>query len=75
MISSRAKHIRSLTGEVTNLAKGNTNDTAYLVRQGQQEVVEEDGGGRNCVILAVIPQSASQKRVKFMLTSIEVLGV
>jgi hypothetical protein len=30
-----------------NLAKGYVNDMAYLVRQGQQEVIEEDGGGRN----------------------------
>jgi hypothetical protein len=25
----------------------NTSDMTYLVRQGQQEVVEEDGGDRN----------------------------
>ena len=28
-----------------NLTKGNTFDVAYLVRQGQKEVVEEDCGG------------------------------
>ena len=75
MISSRAKHIRSFTGRVTNPAKGNTNNMAYLVRQGQQKVVEEDSCSRNCVILVMIPHPASQKRLRFMLTSIEVLGV
>ena len=30
-----------------NVARGNTDDMAYLVRQGQKEVVEEDGDGRN----------------------------
>jgi len=74
MISSRAKHIRSFTGRVKNPAKGNTN-MAYLVRQCQQEVVEEDSCSRNCVILVTIPHPASQKRLRFMLTSIEVLGV
>jgi hypothetical protein len=43
-------------------ANGNTNDMAYFVRQGQQEVIEEDGGGRNRIILASIVHSQSQKR-------------
>ena len=30
-----------------NLARRNADDMAYLVRQGQKEVIEEDGGGRN----------------------------
>jgi len=30
-----------------NLTEGNTDDVAYLVRQGQKEVIEEDGGGCN----------------------------
>jgi hypothetical protein len=47
MISSRAKHIRSITGEVINLVKGEANHMAYLVRQSQQEIIEEDGGDRN----------------------------
>jgi hypothetical protein len=32
---------------VINLAKGDANHLAYLVRQGQEEVIEEDGGDRN----------------------------
>ena len=54
MISSRTKHIRSFTGEVISLAKDGTNDVTYLVRQGQQEVVEEDNGDRSYVVLVVI---------------------
>jgi len=34
-----------------NLTKGSADDVAYLVRQGQKEVVEEDGGGCSRVIL------------------------
>jgi hypothetical protein len=29
-----------------DLTKGYADDVAYLVRQGQQEVIEEDGGDR-----------------------------
>ena len=47
MISSRAKRIRSFTGGLINLAKGNTNVMAHLVRQGQKIVIEEDGDVRN----------------------------
>ena len=39
--------------------KCNTNDVAYLVRQGQQEVVEEDGGDGDYVILVVITSHQS----------------
>jgi hypothetical protein len=45
-----------------NVARGNTDSVTYLVRQGQQEVIEEDGGGRNRIILASIAHSRSQKR-------------
>ena len=44
MISSHAKRIRSFTEETINLAKGNTDVMAHLVRQGQKMVIEEDGG-------------------------------
>ena len=47
MISSLAKRTRSFTGGAINLARGSTDDMAHLVRQGQKEVIEEDGGGRN----------------------------
>jgi len=31
-----------------SLVKGlNANDMAYLIRQGQEEVIEKDGGDRN----------------------------
>ena len=38
----------------------NVNDVAHLVRQGQEEVIEEDGRDRNCIILAKIARSQSQ---------------
>ena len=38
----------------------NASEVAYLVRQSQKEVVEEDGGDCNCVILATIARSQSQ---------------
>jgi len=47
------------------VAKVNANDVAYLVRQCQKEVIEEDGIDRNFVILIAIPHSSqSQKRLK-----------
>jgi len=55
--------------------KYNTNEMAYLVRQGQQEVVEEDDGDCNYVILVVISHQWSQRRRRSMLTSIEVLEI
>jgi hypothetical protein len=61
MISSRTKRIRPFAGGVINLAKNNASETAYLVRQGQQEVVEEDGGDRNYVILVVISLTHGRK--------------
>jgi hypothetical protein len=62
MISSRPKHIQSFTGGTISLTKGNSNKIAYLVRQGQQEVLEEDSGGCNCVILPIIDRSLAQRR-------------
>ena len=47
-----------------SVAKGNANGVAYLVRQGQKVVIEEDGGDRDCIILIVIPRAQSQKWLK-----------
>ena len=47
---------------------------AYLVRQSQKEVIEEDGGGRDCVILIATARSRSQTRLKSMPTFLAVLG-
>jgi len=44
-----------------NLARGNADEMAYLVRKGQKEVIEEDGRGRKCIILVAIARSQSQK--------------
>ena len=57
MISSRAKRILSSTGGSINVARGNTGDVAYLIRKGQEVVIEEDGGGRNFIVLAAIAHS------------------
>ena len=48
-------------GRVNKRGKKNANDVARLVRQGQKEVIEEDGGDRNCIILATIARSQSQR--------------
>ena len=56
------------------MAKRRVNDVAYLVRQGQKEVIEEDGGGRNYVILAEIARSWPQTRLKSVPTFLAVLG-
>ena len=45
-----------------NVAKGRANVMAYLVCQGQQEVVEEDGSDCNPIILVVVPHKESQNR-------------
>ena len=55
--------------------KNDTNGFAYLIRQGQQVVVEQDGSGRKDIILAAIPRFELQNRRKLMFTLIEVLGV
>ena len=60
MFSSRAKRIQPFTGPIS-LMRSNMNGIVYLVRQGQQEVVEEDGGGRHSIILAAISHSEPQK--------------
>jgi hypothetical protein len=60
MISPHTKRIRSFTEGTINPAKVGVNDIAYLVPQSQQEVVEEEGGNRNCIILVVIPHAESQ---------------
>jgi len=49
-------------GGTINLAKSNTDDVAYLVRQGQEVVVEEDGRHRHTIILVGISRSQSQNR-------------
>ena len=36
-----------------NLADVDIEDVAYLIRHGQQEVVEEDGAGRELIVLAM----------------------
>jgi hypothetical protein len=66
MIWTRTKRIRSIAGGTINSAEGHANRTAYLVRQGQQEVIEEDCGDRNCIILIPIPcqHSRSKKMMK-----------
>jgi len=43
------------------VVKGNTDEMAYLVRQGQEVVIKEDGGGRERIILVTITRSQSQK--------------
>ena len=41
--------------------EGDRNDVTYLICQGQEVVVEEDGGDRNHIVLVVILHSESQK--------------
>ena len=47
----------------------------YLVRQGQKEVIEADGGCGECVVLGIIARSQLQKLRKSMLTLAAVLGI
>jgi len=49
-------------GRVNKCGERGIDDVAYLIRQGQKEVVEEDGCGRNSVILVEIACSQEQKR-------------
>jgi hypothetical protein len=58
MISSRAKRILSIKGEKISIVRGNTDGVTYFVRQGQKEVIEENGDGRNRIIL--VSNSRSQ---------------
>jgi hypothetical protein len=62
MIWTRTKRIRSIAGGVINSAEGYANRAAYLVRQGQQEVIEEDCGDRNCIVLFPIPYQYSRSK-------------
>jgi len=39
----------------------NANVVAHLVHQGKKEVIEEDGGDRNCIILAAVARSQPQR--------------
>jgi hypothetical protein len=61
-ISSHTKRTQSSTEGTMNPAKGNADGMAYLVLQGQEEVVEEDGSYRNWIILVTIFHSQSQNR-------------
>ena len=45
-----------------NLAKGGSDEMVYLVCQGQQEVVKENGGDRDSIILVVILHTESLNR-------------
>ena len=56
MISSRTRRIQPFTGTISP-AKNSISYVAYLIRQGQQVVVEEDGGDRHLIILVAIPYS------------------
>jgi hypothetical protein len=62
MIWPRTKRIRSIAGGVINSAEGYANRTAYLVWQGQQEVIEEDCSDRNCIVLVPIPCQYSRSK-------------
>ena len=57
------------------VTKGNANKIAHLVCQGQKEVIEEDCGDRNCIILIIIPRSQSQNRSKSAPTFAAVLKI
>jgi len=60
MISSRTKRIRPFTK--ISLAGGNADYMAYLIAQGQQVVIEKDGGGPKRITLVVIPHSEPHRR-------------
>jgi len=47
-----------------SVAKRSAGDVAYLVRQGQKEVIEQEGSGRDYLILVVIAHYQPQKRCK-----------
>jgi len=57
------------------VTKWNANDLAHLVRQGQKEVIEEDGCSCNWVVLDVMSRSQLQKRLKSTPTLPAVLRV
>jgi len=56
------------------VAKRSANEVAYLVPQGQEEVIEEDGGGCNYIILMATARSQSEEQCKSMPTFLAVLG-
>ena len=74
MISSRTKRIQPFTG-IISPAETNNSYVAYFIGQGQQVVVEEDGGDRHHIILVAIPYSELQNRRKSVVTFIETLGI
>lgn len=45
-----------------NLARGKTDDIAYLICESQEVVVEEDGCDRQRIILVTAPRSKLQNR-------------
>jgi len=47
-------------GRVNKYSERNINAVAYLVGQGQKEVIEEDSGDCNCIILAKVARSQPQ---------------
>lgn len=59
-ISFRAKRILSFT-EGDKPSERNPNGMAHLIRQGQEIVVEEDGGGGRHIKLVAISYSELQK--------------
>ena len=59
MISFLSRCIRSATGGTVSVTEGNANEMAYLVSQGQKEVIEEDDSDCNCIILIIIPHCRS----------------
>ena len=74
MFSSRTKRIQPFTGTISP-AKNNNSYVAYLIRQGQQVVIEDDGGDRHLIILVAIPYSELQNRRKSVITFIEALAI
>lgn len=57
------------------MVKRNANDVAYLVRRGQNKFIEEDGRGRNRIILIATARSQSRERLKSPPTLPAILGV
>ena len=45
-----------------NLAKRDANEMAYLVRQGQEVIVVENGGSRNYIVLVTIARYQLQRQ-------------
>jgi len=47
-------------GRNNKYGERNADNMAYLVPQGQKEVIEEDGCSRDCIILVAIARSQSR---------------